>query len=175
MFLEAASIGLGAALFRDAERFEKGDYGSLALAIRTLVRFRPSRIRVELDDRSLDTHAPVVAVANGPYAGLGFTVAPEASLEDGKLDVQIFRLASKWELIRHFAAIAFGRRRYEPRISGYRASHVYVDGQRPLPVRIDGENCGTTPVTFTVRARALRVLVEASASTNALPSPAGAA
>jgi YegS/Rv2252/BmrU family lipid kinase len=174
VFLEAASIGLGAALFRDAERIEKRDHGSLALAIRTLVYFRPTRIHIELDDRSLDTHAPVVAVANGPYTGLGFTVAPEAILEDGQLDVQIFRLASKWELIRHFAAIAFGRRRYEPRISNYRSSRVRIDARKPLPVRIDGENCGTTPVAFAVRPRALRVLVAAEANIDALPSSAAA-
>ena len=91
--------------------------------------------------------------------GIGFTVAPEARLDDGLFDVRIFRRFSRWELLRHFAAIAFGRRRYSPKIATYRSSHVRVDSAHPLPCRADSHDLGTTPVTFVVRPAALRIAV----------------
>ena len=44
------------------------------------------------------------------------TVAPDARLDDGKFDVRVFRHFSKFELLRHLASIAFGRRRYSPHV-----------------------------------------------------------
>jgi len=38
----------------------------------------------------------------GPYYGTGFTVAPDAIIDDGLLTISVFRDFSKWELIRHF-------------------------------------------------------------------------
>jgi diacylglycerol kinase (ATP) len=105
------------------------------------------------------TRALMVAVANGPYMGVGMTVAPDARLDDGRLDVRVFRGFSKWELLRHLGSIAFGRRRYSPHVSTYRSVRVRVTSARPLPARADRRDLGTTPIEFVVRPRALRVLV----------------
>jgi diacylglycerol kinase (ATP) len=100
----------------------------------------------------------MVTVANGPYTGLGLTLAPDARLDDGLLDVRIVERFSKTELVRHFWAIAFGRRAYQPRIRTERASRIRVDSGRPLLVRADADDLGTTPVEVTVRPRCLWVI-----------------
>ena len=101
----------------------------------------------------------MVAVANGPYTGAGMTVAPAARLDDGRFDVRVFRGFSKWELIRHLAGIAFGRYRYAPHVSTYRAARVRITSVHPLPCRADARDLGTTPIEFRVRPAALRVVV----------------
>src|SRR5690242_16469770 len=110
IFLEGGSAGLNAAIFHEMQRFELGDYGSLVDAARVMLRYRPPRMIVALDDRILTTRALAVAVANGPYSGLGFTIAPDADLTDGKFDVIVYSGFSRLELIRHFTGTAFGRR-----------------------------------------------------------------
>lgn len=157
-FLEAGSVGLNAAIFREATRADEGDPASIPRTIWVALRYRPARIQIELDEGVVETRALMVTASIGPYVGLGMTVAPGARLDDGRFDVRIFRGFSKWELIRYLASIAFGRRRYLPQVSTYRSAVVRIRGARPLPARADSYDLGATPVTFRTRPGALRVV-----------------
>jgi diacylglycerol kinase (ATP) len=158
IFFEGGSVGLNAAVFREAQRADSGRYRALWAALWVLLRYRPPRMVLHLDDRVLTTRALAVAVANGPYAGLAFTVAPDAVIDDGQFDVVVFSRFSRTELIRHFASIAFGRRRYSAKTATYRTSWVRIEGVHPLPCRADGHDLGFTPVEYVVRPGALRVV-----------------
>lgn len=157
-FFEAAAIGLHAAVFEASERLDRGDPLAPARAVWAAIRYRPSRMRIRLDRRMVSTRALVVSVSNGPYTGLGFTVAPGARLDDGLLDVRVFERFSRWELLTHFWSIMAGRRRYEPRVETHRSAVVRIASVSPLPVRVDGESIGTTPVELGTRRGALRVI-----------------
>lgn len=169
-FFETASVGMNAAVFSAASGLEDGERQSIPRTIWVAIRYRPSRMRIELDDRAIRTRALTVTVSNGPYTGTGMTVAPQARLDDGRLDVRIFERFSKLELVRHFASIAFGRRAFEPRVSSYLSRRVRVSSRRPLPVRADSRDFGTTPVELEVWPGALRVVV----APDGLPVAAGA-
>jgi diacylglycerol kinase (ATP) len=160
IFFEGGSVGLNAAVFREAQQVDSdsGRHRALGAALWVLLRYRPPRMVLHLDDRVLTTRALAVAVANGPYSGLGFTVAPDAAINDGKFDVVIFSRFSRTELIRHFVSIAFGRRRYSAKTATYRSSRVRIEGVHPLPCRADGHDLGSTPVEYVVRPGALRVI-----------------
>ena len=161
-FFESVSIGLHAALFLEGQRLDKGHKLALPRALWTMLRYRPSKVWLDIDGRRVTTHALAISVANGPYAGLGFTVAPDARLDDGRFDVRIFRGFSKWHLLRHFVSIVAGRRAVEPRIETHRGAHVAVASRSPLPVRPDDDAPLTTPVELRVLARCLRVVVSAT-------------
>jgi YegS/Rv2252/BmrU family lipid kinase len=158
-FFEAGSVGMNAAMFREAQRFEKGDRASIPRTIWAAIRYRPARMEIALDDRVVRSRALVVTVANGPYTGAGMTVAPDARVDDGRFDVTVFEHFSKWELIRHLASIAFGRRRYVPQVSTYRSTFARISSVSPLPARADSRDLGTTPVEFKVLPAALPVIV----------------
>lgn len=160
-FYEAASVGMNAAMFREAQRFDRGDWLSIARTLWVAVRYRPARMEIRLDDRVVRTRALMVTVANGPYTGMAMTVAPEARLDDGRFDVVIFRRFSKLRLLRHLASIAFGRRRVAPEIRTYRSRRVRISSRHPLPARADAHDLGTTPVELVVRPHALRVVLPA--------------
>jgi diacylglycerol kinase (ATP) len=169
-FFEAGSVGMNAAMFREAQRFEKGDRTSVARTIWVAIRYRPARMEVELDDRVVRTRALAVVVANGPYTGAGMTVAPQARVDDGRFDVTIFEHFSKWELIRHLASIAFGRRDYAPHVSTYRSTLARISSIHPLPARADSHDLGTTPVEFRVLPAALPVIVPPDGPPKGAPS-----
>jgi diacylglycerol kinase family enzyme len=126
VFFEALAIGLHAELFAEAAAFDEGDWAAALRAVWTAVRYRPSRLTLHLDEGTVSTRALVVSVSNAPYTGLGFTVAPDARLDDGRFDVRLFERFSRFELLRHFGSIALGRRRYEPRVRTYRSKGVRV-------------------------------------------------
>jgi diacylglycerol kinase (ATP) len=169
-FFESASVGMNAAMFREAQRFEDGDRMSILRAFWVAFRYRPARMQIELDDGIIRTRALTVTVSNGPYTGTGMTVAPDARLDDGCLDIRVFEHFSKWELIRHFASIAFGRRRYTPHISTYRSRFARISSRHPLPARADSRDLGTTPVEFRVLPSALEVIVPPDGLPEGAPS-----
>jgi diacylglycerol kinase (ATP) len=170
-FFEAASVGMNAAMFREAQRFETGDVTSVVRTMWVALRFRPARMAIELEDRRIRTRALMVTVANGPYTGAAMTVAPEARLDDGKFDVRLFRRFSKLRLVRHLLSIAFGRHRYAPEVDTYRSAVVRIDSASPLPARADSRDLGTTPVELRVRPLALRVVVAPSTDRARPPTP----
>ena len=160
LFFEGGSVGLNAAVFREAQKADSdsGRHRALLAAIWTLVRYRPPRMIIHLDDTVLTTRALAVSVANGPYSGLGFTVSPGAQIDDGKFDVVIFSRFSRTELIRHFANIAFGRRQFTAKTATYHSARVRIEGVHPLPCRADAHDLGSTPVEYVIRPGALRVV-----------------
>jgi YegS/Rv2252/BmrU family lipid kinase len=158
-FLEAGSVGLNAAIFREVARVDDGDPGSVLGTIRSAISYRPTRMTIELDGGRIRTRALMVAASIGPYLGLGMTVAPDARLDDGRFDVRVFRGFSKLQLLRHLASIAFGRTRRTPKVSTYRSASVRIIGMQPLPARADGVDLGHTPVAYRIRPRSLLVVV----------------
>jgi diacylglycerol kinase (ATP) len=163
-FFETASVGLNAAMFREAQRFDEGDWSSPLRTVWVAIRYRPARMAIELEGRRLESRALMVTVSNGPFTGAGMTVAPGARLDDGMFDVRVFRRFSKPRLLRHLVSIAFGRYRYAPEVDTYRSRFVRITSASPLPARADSRDLGTTPVEFVVRPRALRAVVPAVAA-----------
>src|SRR4029077_12652279 len=95
-FLEVGSVGLNAAIFGEAHRFDNGEYASFFGLVATIVRYQPARMQIRLDEGTVSTRALMVAVANAPFTGVGFTFAPDARLDDGFLDVRVYDHFSKW-------------------------------------------------------------------------------
>lgn len=157
-FFEAAGVGLNAIGFLAVELAEKRGWWRAARALWRGLRMRRAPMRIAIDDRTYRTGSPTVTVSNGPYHGMGFSVSTHADPTDGLLDVAVFRGMSRWDVIRHFLAIARRRPRREPRIESYTARRVTIEGvRRSLPAHADGISIGSTPVTFEVRPKALRL------------------
>ncbi|HEY8599031.1 MAG TPA: diacylglycerol kinase family protein, partial [Thermomicrobiales bacterium] len=140
VFFEAGSVGMNAAIFREVNRIDRGDWLGLLSSLWVALRYRRVRMTIHLDDRTIRTRALVITISNGPYTGLGFTVAPGARLDDGLFDVRIFRGFSRLELFQYFGAIAFGRRRYSPKITTLRSASVTVASAHPLAARADAHD-----------------------------------
>ncbi|HSK94283.1 MAG TPA: diacylglycerol kinase family protein [Candidatus Angelobacter sp.] len=157
-FFEAAGVGVDAIGFLAVELAERrGWLRAVRLLMRGL-RMRKTPMRITIDGTSYRTGSPAVIVSNGPYHGMGFAVAAEADPADGLLNVSVFHGMGRWEIMRHFLAVARRRPQREPRVATYTAERVKVEGvRRALPAHADGLSAGLTPVTFEVRPKALRI------------------
>ncbi len=158
VFFESGSVGLNAAVFREVQRFDSGEYRSILSAIWVAIRYRPARMIIHLDNGAVRTRALMVTIANGPYTGIGFTIAPDAELADGRFDVSLFRRFSRTGLLVHLARVAFGRKHYSPRIETFRSARVHIETHSPLPARADAMDLGTTPVAYEILPGVLRVV-----------------
>jgi diacylglycerol kinase family enzyme len=100
-----------------------------------------------------------VIVANGRYLGGGMMMCPEASPDDGLFDVLLIGDVTKRDLVRTMPKIYRGTHLPHPKAELLRGAVVSVDSDAPLPVQLDGEQPGTTPVRFEVVPKALRLRV----------------
>jgi diacylglycerol kinase (ATP) len=157
-FFEAAGVGIEAIGFLAVELAGRRGWWRAFRAFFRGLRLRKTPMRITIDERTYRTGSPAVTVSNGPYHGMGFAIADEADPTDGLLTVTVFHGMSRWEVLRHFLAVARRRPRREPRVATYPARRVTIEGiRRALPAHADGVSIGLTPVTFEVRPRALRV------------------
>ena len=157
-FFEAAGVGLDAVGFMAVEIAGRRGWWRALQALWRGLRTRRTPMRITIDERTYRTGSPAVTVSNGPYHGLGFAISEEADPTDGVLDVAVFTGMTRFEVLRHFMAVARRRPRREARVSDYRGRRVTIEGRRrALPAHADGVIVGTTPVTFEVRPGALRV------------------
>ena len=104
----------------------------------------------------------MVTVANSPFLGAAYAIAPEARIDDGLLDVVIFRGLSALHVLAYLLLVAGGRPFPRPRgVETRRVRSIAIDARRrrPLPAHADGELLGTTPSRFEVVPRALSVVV----------------
>jgi len=162
-FLEAAGIGLDAGLFGYFDRLDSGgSWLSVARATwRFLRRLGSPRVTVEFPGGAIRVHAPMVSVANGPYVGAAYAIAPNARVDDGLLDAIVFRHTSIPRVLLHLAMVAGGRPLPPPKQARVRRVpwlRVSKRRGRPLPVHVDGEPIGVTPVEVHAAPAALRVI-----------------
>lgn len=156
-FLEIASIGLGAEVLASATHVGEGRLHAALDLLRTAWRYRRTRVRLQLDGREVWGHALMVAIANGPYTGRAINLAPEARIDDGRFDVLLYEGFGALGFAAHLARVLLGRP-HDERIRRYRAATVRVSTHRPLPIRLDSHDLGTTPVELVTRPGALRVI-----------------
>ncbi len=99
-------------------------------------------------------------VFNLPKYGGGLRVVPEARADDGLLDWIVFERPGRVALVRYALAVLRRSAHLELRdVSHGRARHVRIGGSSPVPVQLDGEPAGFTPVEIDVIPRGLAVLM----------------
>jgi len=167
-FLEVAGIGLEAALFPAGEEVKSPGVLSTLRGIidglRILLAYQPALLRISIDERKRRPyHAIQVTICNSRYYGPKFELVPDAVMDDGLLDVVIYRNFSKLEYIRHAIAIVQGKRLYQPKVIHRRIKSMRINADLPLEIQADGLPHGYTPATVTVLPGALRVCVPARA------------
>ena len=169
-FLEIASIGLGAEVLAGATEAQEGRLRRAFEMLRRAVRYPRTRVRLQLDGREVRGRVPSVAIANGRFTGRGMELAPEARLDDGRFDVLLFEGFGPVQLLVHLVRVLLGRTD-DPRIRRYRAATVRMSAHRPLPIRLDSQDIGTTPVEIVTRRGALRVIAPRRPAPSGTPRP----
>jgi YegS/Rv2252/BmrU family lipid kinase len=130
-------------------------YGALA----TVALWKHARFDVELDGTPLTVLGWSVAVSNSGRYGGGMRLAPDASLEDGLLDVVTSAATSRLRFLQALPKVFKGTHVDEPTVEVHPAREVRLSADRPFRVFADGDPVGVLPCTVTVRPGAVRVLL----------------
>ena len=130
-------------------------YGALA----TVASWRHATFSCTVDGEPLVVRGWSVAVSNSGRYGGGMRLAPDASVEDGLLDVVATTATSRREFLRAFPKVFAGTHVHEPSVTVRPARTVQLAADRPFRVFADGDPVASLPCTVTVRPGALQVLL----------------
>ncbi len=159
-FVNAAGAGFDAVVAAHAARLGGGGTVPYLLAVLHALRdYRPVEITVERGGDPWHGQAAGVVVANGAHFGGGMRIAPGADAGDGMLDVVLLGAFGRAELVAWLPTIYWGGHVRNAKVTTARVTSVRIAGPAPMPVELDGEACGATPLDVSVCPGALRLLV----------------
>jgi YegS/Rv2252/BmrU family lipid kinase len=129
-------------------------YGTL----RVLRTWRPAEWEVTVDGERHAFSGYSVAVANSGVFGGGMWLVPDASLEDGLLDVVLSEHRPRHRFLLNLGRVFRGTHVHEPGFHILRGRSVTFSADRPYTAYADGDPIAELPATVTVKPGALRVL-----------------
>jgi diacylglycerol kinase (ATP) len=137
-----------------------GPLAYLRSAAAALPELRAHRTTVSLGNaESLTLNLFDVVIANGRYVGGGMRIAPEASIDDGLLDIILMQVRAPAELALLAAQVALGNHLSSDAIVFRRAAKVTVKSRPRMWFNVDGEIVGNKPAKFEILPRALQFVV----------------
>ncbi len=173
-FLNIAGCGFDAVVAQRVNqgfRFLHGTAAYLAAVAQSLIGLKAAEMRLTLDDDTIDVRALMCSVCNTTCYGGGMKIAPDAKIDDGWFDICIIGEAGRWEFLRTFPHVFKGTHTTHPKVRIVRARNVTIESSTALPLLIDGEVLGTTPVIFTLFPHALRIMAPRPANSHPNSSP----
>ncbi|HEU0000912.1 MAG TPA: diacylglycerol kinase family protein [Ktedonobacteraceae bacterium] len=163
-FLEVAGVGLEAELAPSGEQIKHPELFSIVRGIvsglKTFFGFKAANMRIAANGgKHHSYHALQVTICNTPFYGLHLQMAPDILMDDGLLDVVIYRNISKFGYLRYALSLLLGRRLDHTKIKYLRVRSLHVTADARMEIHVDGDPGGYTPAQVTVLPAALRIRV----------------
>lgn len=160
-FLGIASVGFDSDVQERAlvSRLPLGRLVYVVSALGSVAGFRHAEFSGTVDGSPFAMYGWSVAVANSGMFGGGMRLAPNASVEDGLLDVVTTAATSRARFLRALPTVFRGTHVAQPSVTVRPARVVELAADRPFRVFADGDPIGALPCTVSVRPGALRVLL----------------
>jgi len=159
-FAQLAGVGFDARAVRAASWELKKKIGPLSYVWAGVKALHEPHALVDVSVNGTGATARGVAVliGNGRFYGGRLRLFPQARLDDGLLDVCVFEHAGYLDLLRYGQGILRAAHTRLRDVRYFQASE-FVCSAPDAPFELDGEDAGNAPVRFTLRPRALRVIV----------------
>jgi diacylglycerol kinase (ATP) len=131
-----------------------------------LPRLRPIELHIRADSLELDEEVMMFLICNSNSVGGFERLAPEASLDDGMLDVLVLRKCNLADFIRIVSTALRGEHLNDPHVIHFKASSLQVTSPDYVQINLDGELGGTLPCQFSVLPTHLRIFVDESGTSS---------
>jgi diacylglycerol kinase family enzyme len=125
-----------------------------------MATWKPANFTVRLDGgETIGFAGYSVAAANSKAFGAGMFLAPDASLEDGLLDVVMIKHIPRLRYLQLLPRVFDGSHVRVRAVQIVRAHELEISASRPFTMYADGDPLADLPVTVRALRRAIRVLV----------------
>jgi diacylglycerol kinase (ATP) len=143
---------------RRGGRALRGTAAYVAAVCSSLATYRAAHLKITVDSKVHETDAMLCSIANSRTYGGGMIIAPDAEIDDGWFDLCVLHRVGKIEFLRAFPRVFKGTHVTHPKVQMLRGRSIQIESEPPMPVLVDGEVLGTTPVEFTLHHHAIEVM-----------------
>jgi YegS/Rv2252/BmrU family lipid kinase len=164
LFLVIASTGLDARIVEliegdaAAKRWGHIAYPLAGISLAGWVHGVSARVQLD-DDEPIEVELLAAMITNGRLYGGVVPLLPQARVDDGALDLILFRGAGPLEATAHAARVLAGLHHTDPSVLIRRFTYARLETPgATLPVESDGDPLGTTPLEVRVLPGALLAL-----------------
>ncbi len=156
-FVNLMGVGFVTDVAATAARFARaGDLSYVIGVFYRLAALRPFRLELRIDGQRLRGRFCFVEFCNSRYTGGSMLMAPDARIDDGRLDVVLAGPMTPLQLARSFPLIYRGAHLSHPAVRVVRGKTARVESPRPIGLLPDGELFGSTPADIQVLPRCVR-------------------
>ena len=158
-FVQLAGIGLDAQAVKETSVAFKRSFGPLSYLVSAAqIASRPPPHLVIESKGAATIEGSFVLIGNGRLYGGPFPFFKRAHIDDGLLDVVVFKRIGYLDIIRYLQDVIFSSSISMPDLDYFQSKRLRVSSEEEVPVEVDGELIGNCPVEFRMRERSLRVL-----------------
>jgi YegS/Rv2252/BmrU family lipid kinase len=161
-FFNVASLGMSVKITQRLTKEVKRRWGIFAYAftaVKVIWESRPFSAEIRLPDQSIKVKTVQIAIGNGRYYGGGMAVAPDAMIDDQRLDLYSLEIRHWWEIIPLLPRMRQGRHINARNVRALQAQEIEIYTRKPRPINTDGEITTYTPAYFRVIPKAVAVFV----------------
>ena len=159
-FVQLGGVGLDAQAVKETSFAFKRSLGPLSYLISAaqIAARQPPNLFIESENAPA-REGSFVLIGNGRLYGGPFPFFKQAVIDDGLLDVVVFKRLGYLEIIKYLHDVVFSSDIRVPEIEYFKTRRLRVSSEQDVPVELDGELAGNCPVDFQMHEKALRVLV----------------
>ncbi len=160
-FVQLAGVGLDAQVVAATSWASKKSLGPLSYLVSAaqIAAQPPPKLLIEAEGR--EREGSFVLIGNGRFYGGPLAFFKDAKIDDGLLDVLIFKNVGYLDLARYVSMMLVGRHTDLRDVEYFQTRRAAVRSESEVPVEVDGEVVERLPVTFRISARKLKVLTPA--------------
>jgi diacylglycerol kinase (ATP) len=161
-FLLMVSTGLDALAVHGVDQRAKRLFGQIAYgasALWSALTVRSRRIEVRVKEGRVRDRGYLAIVSNSRYYAGPYMIAEEIRIDDGLLNVILFKKSGILETMRLAAGVLTGRHRSMPDVAFYAGTDIRICARRRVKMQMDGDKAPHAPARIRVRKRFLGVFV----------------
>ena len=161
-FVQLAGVGLDAQVVKETSFALKRNFGPLSylFSAAQIAGRQPPRLLIESENAVTD-EGSFILIGNGRRYGGPFPFFKHALIDDGLLDVLVFKRLGYLEIIKYLQNVIFTSDITLPEVEYFQTRRLRVSSEEEVPVEIDGELVGICPVEFELSEQRLKVLAPA--------------
>lgn len=160
-FLNVASLGSLVDVSQKTDKRFKTTLGLLAYYIKgaeQLTHLKPVKVSIQSKETNYDDEVFFILIMNGKSAGGFRKIAQFASLNDGLLDVYVFRKCPIIDFIPLFIKVANGEHAGSRYVNYFQTSELVINCTERVGTDMDGEKGFDFPVKVSVEPRKLKII-----------------
>lgn len=162
-FINVAALGSLVDVSQKTDPNLKNTLGVFAYYLKgasEVVKLRALPVKLTTDDKVIEEEMYFMLVMNGMSAGGFKKLSPTSDIQDGKLNVILFRKMPIIELVPLLFGVISGNYLENKNILTFETDNLVIESEEDISTDVDGEHGEKLPLHFSVLEKKLRIFTE---------------